>query len=214
MSGRLIGLGGHLGAGKDAVADYLVAEHSFVKVGMSDRLLDACIAANPLVRVTLREALRLRLRVWPGITTYTKLYLAVGYVDAKTVESFRAFMQRFGTEAGRNIHGEDVWVDLVEKDVRALLADGKSVALTGVRFPNEVERVNQIGETWYVRRPGHDGTHRRSLWQRVLDLILRRTPATATHASESSIDAEKFDRVLLNDGSLEDLYEKSLTLLK
>ncbi|WP_025157197.1 hypothetical protein [Leifsonia aquatica] len=184
---RFIGLGGHLGAGKDAVADYLVQYHDFTKIGMSDRLLVATLAANPYIRVTLREALRLRFYVWPGFARARTLVSAVGYVDAKTVKDFRHFMQKFGTEAGRDVHGENVWVDLIAKDIRALLDDGQNVVLTGVRFPNEVDMANSIGETWYVNRPGHDGSG-----------------GGKGHSSES-ISAAHFHRLIRNDGSLDDL---------
>ena len=46
---RLIGLGGKLRAGKDAVGDYLEEKHDFVKLGMSDALNDALLKLNPYI---------------------------------------------------------------------------------------------------------------------------------------------------------------------
>lgn len=179
---RFIGIGGHLGAGKDAVADYLVDEHGFLKVGMSDLLLEATLAANPFIRVTLREAWRLR--IWPGFIRARKLVDKVGYVQAKTVADFRLFMQHFGTEAGRDIHGEDVWVNLIAKRIDQLLAEGNDVVLTGIRFPNELQMAEARGETWWVSRPGYHG---------------------ANHPSERSVSGVYFGRIVHNAGTLEDL---------
>ena len=48
---RLIGLGGKLRAGKDAVGDYLEEKHDFVKLGMSDALNEALLTLNPWIPV-------------------------------------------------------------------------------------------------------------------------------------------------------------------
>ncbi len=39
---NLIGVNGKIGSGKDTFADYLVKEHNFIKLSMSDILKDAC----------------------------------------------------------------------------------------------------------------------------------------------------------------------------
>lgn len=180
---QFIALGGHRGSGKDAVADHLVDQHGFTKIGMSDLLLQATLAANPLIRVTIREALRLRIR--PGHIRAAVLVERVGYVKAKTVRDFREFMQHFGTEAGRDIHGQDVWVNLIAKRIDALRAEGHDVVLTGVRFPNELTMADVRGRTWWVSRPGYGGDN---------------------HPSERSVNAANFQRIVDNDRRLSDLY--------
>ncbi|UOE45975.1 hypothetical protein [Agromyces larvae] len=177
MTGRLIGLGGKLRAGKDAVADHLVDAHGFVKVGMSDALHEAMLALDPIVEVADIEI------------RYSEAITAFGYVETKArFPEARRLLQALGTEVGRNMLGENVWVNAMERKVNAILADGKSVACTGLRFPNEIDKVNEMGGTTvWVERPG-----------------LLETSA-ATHASENSVGPDIFDHILVNDGTLEDL---------
>ncbi|MCW4026508.1 MAG: hypothetical protein NWE76_03360, partial [Candidatus Bathyarchaeota archaeon] len=59
--------------------------------------------------------------------------------------TFREFIQRFGTEAHRDVFGSEFWVE-------ATLPDGfdhedKIICLSDIRFPNEAERVRELGGT-------------------------------------------------------------------
>lgn len=198
MTPIVIGLGGRLRSGKDAVADHLVAEHGFAKVGMSDALLEHSIILNPYVRVTLREALRLWIR--PGFWRVKALVDRLGYVDAKTVADYRSFLQKDGTEGGRDFHGEDIWVKATAKRILGRLHDegAPGVALTGVRFPNEVALVRKFaGKAVWIERPGLDSA----------------TPAAA-HASENSVSAADFDLTIRNDGTLDDLRHAADDLMR
>ena len=94
----------------------------------------------------------------------------------------RRTLQRFGTEVGRNILGENLWVDTTF----ALMEPGKDYVITDMRFPNEHAAVNDaLGFTVRVYREGSglSGT-------------------AALHASETALDDHSFDYTLSNDGSL------------
>lgn len=56
-------------------------------------------------------------------------------------QSIRQYLQRYGTEAHRDIFGTDFWVDQVS------LSDhvGRIVMVTDVRFPNEARAVKAAG---------------------------------------------------------------------
>jgi hypothetical protein len=181
---RLIGLGGRFASGKDEVADELVRNHGFVKVGMSEVLHQALLALDPIVDSFCDEPVR-----------YSEEIADIGYVKAKENPEVRRLLQALGTEVGRNMLGENIWVDATEARIVELWSDGKRVVLTGVRYPNELRMVSKLdGDLVWIERPGYSNT--------------------GTHASENSVWEGDFHRTIRNDGTLEDLYEKAADLLK
>lgn len=184
---RLIGLGGLLRAGKDATADYLREEHGFLVMGMSEPLLEAALALNPWVQLPGSASLGRQMR----FTTLAKLVEEVGYTEAKKNPEVRRFLQVLGTEVGRQMIGENVWVDIAGRRIDEARDQGYSVALTGVRFPNEFDMIrSRRGTLVWIDRPG----------------IIR---PVELHASENSVTGDDFDVTIVNDGSLDDLYAKA-----
>lgn len=187
LSQPLIGLGGRLRSGKDVVADRLVAEHGFVKLGMSDALHEAMLAINPIVDPG--DSARGGMPV-----TYSELVAKVGYVEAKTEPEVRRLLQNLGTDVGRNMIGEDVWVQIMARKIDDHRGAGHPVVVTGLRFPNEVRMVEELnGHAVWIERPG----------------LHAPTAGTAAHASENSVSAEHFKNIIRNTGTLADLEERA-----
>ncbi len=185
----LIALGGRLRSGKDAYADRLVARHGFVKLGMSDPILEHMLAVDPWIKVRIREGIRLR--IWPRFRRASWLVDRLGFVDAKSIHDFRAYMQRDGSEGGREFFGEDTWVNVMRERVAALLDDGQLVVITGIRIPNELAMVRALGGTaLWVSRP-----------------VMEAAPGT--HSTERSLDPSHFDGFIDNSGTLDDLHAKA-----
>lgn len=104
--------------------------------------------------------------------------------------TYRQFLQILGTDALRDHLHENIWVN-------ALFSDYKPESnwiITDTRFVNELDRVKDLeGLTILVVDP--------------------RKPIPANqHSSETALDNEDFDIVLTNDGSLEDLLAKAITI--
>lgn len=182
----VIGLGGLKEHGKDAVADHLVDKHGFVKIGMSDILADALYILNPIID--------------EDGTRYQSVVDQVGYTAAKRDwPEVRRLLQNLGTEVGRQILGEDIWISKVVDRIQNLIEnEGKSIVVTGIRFNNEVAGLDELGDIeaayitqWWVNRPGYVAE-----------------ASTAGHSSENSVSVEEFDEVIENDGDLEQLYER------
>lgn len=97
--------------------------------------------------------------------------------------SGREYLQLFGTEAHRDVFGMNFWVDVCLPDGNY---DGPEIAVvTDVRFPNEAERIHDLGgEVWQVVRP--------SLGE-----------ASDAHASEVPLPYEQVDHVIINDRDLD-----------
>jgi hypothetical protein len=67
----------------------------------------------------------------------------------------RHLMQTLGTEWGRNLIGEDVWVEAVRNQI--LTSDADTIIIDDLRFQNEAEMVRALGgEVWSVSRGGID----------------------------------------------------------
>ena len=171
----LIGLGGLLRSGKDTFADYLVEKHGYVKIQMSDPLHEAMMTLDPIVYPSGMQTRR-----------YSEWVDAVGYVDAKKQPEVRRLLQVLGTEIGRKMFGENVWVDLAGRKIDELRIAGNPVVITGLRYPNEIEMIQS--------RKG------RAIW------IDRGEKPTTDHASENSVHAEDFSFTINNHGSVKDLH--------
>lgn len=193
----VIGIGGRLRAGKDEVAKILGREHDYVVMGMSDPLREHLRIVNPWIKVTIREAWRLRIR--PGFHRAADLLQRLGYTEAKTVRDLREFMQRDGTEGGRKFFGESIWVDKARSMIQEDLDDGFDVAITGLRFPNEVAMIEDLGgSTVWVRRPGVEAP----------------SAASGSHSSENSVQEADFEYIVDNAGTLVDLSNAVEQLLR
>ena len=192
MTDILIGVAGWAGAGKDTFADILVEDHGFVKLAFADPLREVAAALNPIVAIeehsvifeehgyerVLREELR--------YVRYNDALERHGYNKAKfKYPEVRQLLQRIGTEAGRKIISDTLWIDMAME--RA--AQHERVVIADMRFQNEANCVlDHDGHTFKITRPGVG-------------------PAN-DHISEHDLDYWKFEEIIDNDGTPEDLHKK------
>lgn len=191
--GVFVGLAGRLASGKDVVADHLVAEHGFTKVGMSDPLLTILRTVDPWIPVNAHD-LPQQGHSQGHFVRASWLVSQVGYVEAKENPEVRRLLQMIGDDAGRRVHGENVWVEHHRRTIAPQLEQGKNIVLTGVRYPNELQLVRQLhGHAVWVHRPA--------------------APSGVTHASENSLERSDFTLSLDNCGTIDDLKEAADALL-
>lgn len=172
----LIGLTGYAGSGKDEVAKSLTLRAGAFTMGMSDALHDMAMILNPIL--VGRDG---------NLFDYQEIIFQRGYVEAKKEPAVREFLQLLGTEAVRNIIDENAWVWAAERKFVPMLAEGKHVAITGIRFPQEVNMVKRhAGIIVRVERPGYG-------------------PVNA-HSSDQ-IDSIAADHVIYNSQGLRELSE-------
>lgn len=169
----LIGLGGFPEAGKDAFAEFLRDDFGFEIFGMSDALLEALLILDPLVAID------------DGLTV-RDIVDRYGYAKAKALyPEFRRLLRALGTDVGREMLGQDVWLRPTANKILSRLRDGIPCVLTGIRFPNEMDWLRAAaGYAVWVDRPGK---------------------ATDAHVSDVALGPEDFDLILSNDGTLQDL---------
>lgn len=192
-SKTVVGLGGLLRSGKDTVADYLVEKHGYTKLFMSEPLLEMALVIDPYIPVRDFESSKygrsLPAPRWVRMSDHYK-ELGNDYTALKENPEVRRFLQVLGTEVGRNMIDPDLWVKLAEKKIQNVLNEGGKVVITGIRFPNELNFVQDFdGENVWVERPS-----------------VRQKSEHSAHASEVTLDKNFFDRIVINDGTLDDLY--------
>lgn len=195
----LIGFVGHAGHGKDTCGDWCANEYGFRKDAFAGPLKDA---ARILFMFTHEQL-------------YGKLKEKL---DSRWGVSPREVLQFFGTEIVRDKFqellptiGEQFWLQHFRHRLEAAITlcrenpfiQTSNVVVCDVRFENEAQLIRNLGGLIVkVVRPDHD-----AFAEHKTDAVVR-----ASHASESSIDRIRDpDLLLVNDGSLTDLYRKLQT---
>ena len=170
----LIGLTGPPGCGKDTAADHLVKDHGFVRLAFADPIRQVALAIDPYVHFF-------------RLSEIVDLY---GWDKAKRQPEVRRLLQTIGTEAGRDVHGADVWVDKTFAAIKQLGPD-QPVVLTDVRFDNEARRLRTFGGRLVRVRRKTDNED-----------------AVMAHQSETESATLHSDHYLPNDGSVTELHRR------
>lgn len=142
----VIGLHGKMGAGKNECARRLalLSELSVVEVSFAWKLKQSFAALFDIPTPVLES--------WKNDrdVTVTISRETWGATDAVTSQTVRSALQRYGTEAHRDIFGADFWLDAALPYRDTPRDNGYQDALyvvTDVRFPNEAQRVRELGGT-------------------------------------------------------------------
>lgn len=145
----VIGLTGLKGAGKSEIARRLRLHHHFERARFAGALKEM-FRAFLLYRGIHPNDIE---RAIEGDWKETDLHFLGG-------KSPRFFMQRLGTEFGRDLIDPNLWVDSEVDRIRALAGSSTRrepprFVFEDVRFPNEVEAIRRLGGSiWEVQRPG------------------------------------------------------------
>lgn len=162
----LVGLHGWQGAGKDTVAGIL-AERGFERIAFADPMREALYKLDPHIAGGWSLRMLVDVSGWDSVK--------------REYPEVRGLLQRFGTEVGREMWGEDFWV----RQGLAQAAGKPRVVVTDVRFENEVAAIKQAGGFMFrVVRPGYGPRE--------------------GHASEGDL-SHLCDRTIDNSGDLEHL---------
>lgn len=190
----LLGLTGVAQSGKSTVAEYLVNEYGFKEYLFSDGVKLALYRMNPIIMATHKHG-----DYSQDVVQYLQDVVDdFGWDQAKQIPMVRELLQRMGTEAGREVHGQDVWVDRTfnqmfkecgwdwkfeyDKLTKHATSD---IVIPDLRFDNEAERIKH-----------HGG---------VVIKVDRGNRPVNGHSSEKGIDATLIDVTLYNTGTLEDI---------
>lgn len=190
----LIGLTGVAHSGKSTIADILTDFYGFKQYYFASGVKQALYNMNPLIRRTVSSG-------YYGQTIHLPLQEIVddlGWDEAKKIPMVRELLQRMGTEAGRDIHGKNVWVDKTFKQMlKECEWDWKyhddkltkhaitDIVIPDLRFDNEAERIKH-----------HGG---------IIIRVDRGLKPVNGHSSESGLDLNLVDINFNNTGALEEV---------
>lgn len=172
----IVGLGGWAESGKDALADLMV-EHDprWTKTYMSYPLEQALLVVDPYVPVLDWHGAGQR-EEWER---YSALHARVGYADSKKNPEARRLLKKLGTDVGREMFDENVWVN----KTMAIADRFDFVIVTSIRYHNEMKAIlDRGGATAWVSRPG------------IFPID--------DHSSDNTLGPEDFRHTIENNGSL------------
>jgi len=203
----IIGICGFIGSGKDTIADYLVNLHHFRRESFANTLKDAVAAVFGWDR-TMLEGRTKQAREWrEQVDPWWAERLSIPHLTPRWI------LQNWGTEVCRKNFHDDIWIASLENKLRSSTDD---IVISDCRFPNEIAAIKKAGgrvvrvvrgvePEWYqLAVSSNRGPNGNSSWA----LSGRRLEQLGIHASETAWVGTRFDAVLDNNNTLEDLYQQ------
>lgn len=163
----IIGITGLARSGKDTVASFLIPVTGGYRYALAD----------PIRAMLVPFGVDMADPYWQ--THKEDIIPALGV-------SPRYLMQTLGTEWGRQLVNENVWLLLAQQRV---VRFGPGMVVTDIRFENEAD---------WVRK--HGGI--------ILHVLRKEAPEVELHASEAGVEIKDSDLVIHNNGTLEELQQR------
>lgn len=165
---KVVGLAGYRGSGKSTAAQRFAAKHDFLITHLAGPIKEMLMALG-FSRAELDDPV---LKEKPS-----------GKLCGR---SPRFAMQTLGTEWGRNIVGNEIWLELWLRKVVKLIDQGHQVVVDDIRFKDEIEAVESLdGEVIWIGRTGY---------------------GASDHVTESDL-VSLCGYAIINDGEIADLYQ-------
>lgn len=197
---EIIGLVGEPESGKDSIADYAIEDFGARRIAFADPIRECALAIDsPAVVQATGDPDQLR------ILRVSDVVSQLGWREAKQIPEVRRLLQRIGTEMGRQIIDDNLWINL---GLRRLVAyhqgsggELERFVITDVRFQNEADKLFEFagkvqGQARLIRvtRPGYGPVN--------------------DHDSENSYNKiAPIGACIHNDGDLDDLRNTTSTVL-
>lgn len=202
----IISLSGLIGSGKDSVADYLVKEYGFKRESFAGTLKDAVAAIFSWDREMLEGKTAEARAERELVDTWWANRLGIPHLSPRWV------LQYFGTDTCRKHFADDIWLASLENKLNKM--KGQDIVISDSRFMNELEMLAKVGGKTVRIKRGDDPTW----WETAQDAhfnhkAVETMDMLGIHRSEWDWAAYKFDVVLLNDGTMADLYAKAKGLV-
>jgi hypothetical protein len=208
----IIGVCGFIGSGKDTIADYLTNFHGFRRESFANSLKDAVAHVFGWDR-TMLEGRTKTAREWrEQVDPWWAERLNMPNLTPRWV------LQYWGTEVCRRAFHDDIWIASLENKLRNSKDD---IVISDCRFPNEIKSIKAAGgivirvkrgddPVWYNDAADMNAGDRCMNWS----IASSRMAKLKIHASETAWVGTKFDHVLTNDSTIDDLMSKVKDLVQ
>jgi hypothetical protein len=186
----LVAVSGKLGSGKDYITENFVIP-SLKRRGLSN-----------ISRMAFADHIKV------VVSSEMDIPIEECLISNKTPE-VRRKLQIKGTEEGREKHGEQIWVNTLERWVRLrqIRDNVEVVIITDCRFKNEVQWVeDNNGLVIRINAPERNGMALDKVCNS--DMTIRKS--IAEHKSETDLDSYEFKYYVNNDPSDIDSVEKNV----
>lgn len=207
----IIGVCGLIGAGKDTIADYLVNIHEFRRDSFAATLKDAVSSVFGWDRDMLEGRTRSSREWREQVDPWWAERLGMPNLTPRWV------LQYWGTDVCRNHFHDDIWIASLENKMRKSKDD---IVISDCRFPNEIKAIRNAGghvirvvrgaePEWYEYAEALNAGPKHIGWALARDALSK----YKIHASETAWIGTKFDRVIDNNGTMDELYAQVNSLV-
>lgn len=209
---KLIGVNGKARSGKNTTADYIQSwcwdkDLTSAQRGFADRLKRSAAHALGIFKDEIEFCNKLKGDYEQGSIEVRMTTKGGGPNQQMVKITGREYLQYYGTEAHRDVFGDNFWVDALLPLADHMdgtcewwwnfQTEGETAdvaIITDVRFDNEAERIQELGgDVWKVEREGS---------------------GAGNHASEQDLPMELVDVVIDNNGTLDDLSDSVEVLME
>lgn len=173
MNIEIIGLSGKIGSGKSEISKRYIVPNGYTSISFG----------HPVKMHA----------IFQGLLTYNQAF------HEKT-EQVRGVLQDVGTESGRNVFGQDIWVNMTFHWMQLLHEENgiTKFVIPDVRHENEAKHIQQYGGKIYrVHAP-------------VRNAMANITQEQRAHSSETELDTWTFDGYIYNDPLYKDMIEQQV----
>lgn len=171
MTTKLIGIYGYARTGKDTVGAYLTANHNHTRYAFADPIKRA---VYEMFGVTIEDQNNPSLK--------EKVIPFWGF-------SPRQMAQLLGTEGGRDLFRQDIWIKRAELEYQKIKQTSRHMVITDVRFRNEIDWIKE-----------ENGT--------LIKITRDNRKSISDHKSNKYFDDSLFDIVIQNNSSKRALFDE------
>ena len=207
----IIGVCGFIGSGKDTIADYLTNFHGYRRESFANSLKDAVAQVFGWDR-TMLEGRTKQAREWrEQVDPWWSERLKMPNLTPRWI------LQYWGTEVCRKAFHDDIWIAALE---HKLLNSRDNIVISDCRFPNEIKSIKEAGgivvrvvrgpePEWYQDAVNMNAGDKNMSFAISTERIKR----LKIHASETAWVGTKFDAVMDNNGTIDDLFAQVKDLI-
>jgi hypothetical protein len=203
----IIGVCGFIGSGKDTIADYLTNFHQFRRDSFASTLKDAVANVFGWDRELL-EGRTKQAREWrEQVDPWWANRLSMPNLTPRWI------LQYWGTEVCRKSFHTDIWIASLENKLRN---SRDNIVISDCRFPNEIKSIHASGgQVIWVRRGPLPPWYNIAVKANAGDMLAQKIlEEQRVHISETAWVGTKFDRIVYNDSSINDLYQEVKSLVQ